>query len=264
VNAPVWQATTASVRGSHHVRTGRPNQDAVAVGPANDAGLVMALSDGHGAARHVRSDRGAALAVELALVEVGALELGGRHASETPFEAAVDAILKGWRQCVHDDLAARPFTQEEADRAGVDLNDAPLIAYGATLLIALLSSSGIQLAQIGDGDIVLIGSNGEVTTPVPGDARLVADETTSLCASEARADFRFCSIVVEPAIVMMASDGYGLAFADANWREAVGRDLLVAVGEHGLDQVTSRLPGWLAESARVGGDDVSVAIAVRG
>jgi serine/threonine protein phosphatase PrpC len=247
-----------------HERSGAPNQDAVATGLVDGGGLVIALADGHGASRHVRSDRGAAIAVEFA-IEQARSAVFARHSAEHPLVAATDRILAGWRARVLDDYQARPFTEQERRRAGVDLDDAPLIAYGATLLISVLAADQVHLAQIGDGDIVVVTEQGGVTTPVPGDSRLVADETTSLCGTNARADFRFATVpkANDATVVVLATDGYGLAFADANWRQTVGRDLLGAIRESGLDGVANQLPGWLADSARVGGDDVTVAIAAR-
>jgi hypothetical protein len=40
----------------------------------------------------------------------------------------------------------------------------------------------------------------------------------------------------------------------------VGRDFLAAVSDSGWENLHAQLPTWLADSARVGGDDVSVAV----
>jgi hypothetical protein len=142
-----------------HERSGAPNQDAVATGLVDGGGLVIALADGHGASRHVRSDRGAAIAVEFA-IEQARSAVFARHSAEHPLVAATDRILAGWRARVLDDYQARPFTEQERRRAGVDLDDAPLIAYGATLLISVLAADQVHLAQIGDGDIVVVTEQG--------------------------------------------------------------------------------------------------------
>jgi hypothetical protein len=144
----------------------------------------------------------------------------------------------------------------------VVLDANPVLAYGSTLLVALFSAERVHMAQIGDGDVVVVSAAGEVSAPMPGDSRLVAGETTSLCTPSARADFRFCSVpvVANPAVVLLATDGYGTAFADPNWRTAVGRDFLAAVTDVGWELLGEQLPAWLSDSARVGGDDVSVAV----
>src|ERR1700760_4506892 len=65
-----WKTTSASVRGAAHQRTGLPNQDAALAlaSRRQDLGSVAiaAVSDGHGSARHFRSQIGSSHAVNLA------------------------------------------------------------------------------------------------------------------------------------------------------------------------------------------------------
>ena len=259
---PRWKATTASVRGSVHERAGLPNQDAVAAEPRGDTGLVAAVADGHGGRRYVRSDRGSALAVALAVELSRGVPANGSLEPGNPLESVADGLVSTWHERVRTDHRGEPFTAEERERSQAELDANPVLAYGSTLLVALLSADNVHLAQIGDGDIVVVSAAGEVSAPMPGDSRLVAGETTSLCAPSARADFRFCSVpaAANPALVLLATDGYGTAFADPQWRAAVGRDFLAAVGDSGWENLRTQLPAWLADSARVGGDDVSVAV----
>ena len=157
----------------------------------------------------------------------------------------------------------RSPTQEQG-RAGASLDGNPLIAYGATLLIAVIGDSGVLLAQIGDGD-ALVRTHGFAVRPVPGDARLVANETTSLCMDTAAQDFRFAELPesAEVDLVMLSSDGYGNSFAANDWWHELVRDLAWYVDVHGFDEFSARLPEWLAESALVGGDDVTAAVLTR-
>ncbi len=247
-----WKAATASVRGSMHERAGLPNQDAVAAQAWGETAVVAAVADGHGGRRYVRSERGAALAVALAL------ELS--HPGN-PLEKLADELVDEWQARARADHRAHPFSAEERDRSGADLDADPVLAYGSTLLVALCTTQRVHLAQIGDGDIVVASPAGAVSAPMPGDDRLVAGETTSLCTPGARADFRFASVpAAEAAVVLLATDGYGTAFADPDWRTAVGRDFLAAVTGPSWAQLGEQLPAWLSDSARVGGDDVSVAV----
>ena len=261
MTVPRWKAATASVRGSLHERTGLPNQDAVAAQDWGETALVAAVADGHGGRRYVRSDRGAALAVGLAVELSRAVRSDPEAGPDNPLEKVADELVGRWQERVRADHRAQPFTAEERDRSGVDLDADPVLAYGTTLLVALCSTERVHLAQIGDGDIVVVTAAAAVSAPMPGDSRLVAGETTSLCTAGARADFRFCSIpAAEAAVVLLATDGYGTAFADPDWRAAVGRDFLAAVGDQSWEHLGEQLPAWLSDSARVGGDDVSVAV----
>ena len=61
-----WTLLSASATGSSHRTSGAPNQDAVA-SFETDVGLCVALADGHGGARYVRSGTGSQLAVQVAV-----------------------------------------------------------------------------------------------------------------------------------------------------------------------------------------------------
>src|SRR5580692_7742046 len=61
-----WKVAHACIRGSSHQRSGLPNQDAVqcTVTPGAQGSVAVAVvSDGHGSARHFRSQIGSSLAV---------------------------------------------------------------------------------------------------------------------------------------------------------------------------------------------------------
>src|SRR5438067_1473667 len=63
-----WQVICASVRGASHIRVGLPNQDDLFYLPKTKVGprLLLAVADGHGGAKHFRSDVGAHCAVSAA------------------------------------------------------------------------------------------------------------------------------------------------------------------------------------------------------
>ena len=263
-----WAAATASVRGASHERDGRPNQDAVRVVPVRRPvpGLVAAVCDGHGGGRYVRSDVGSRLGVEVAC-ELGrrAIEALGAAPARSAIEAHLAGPLAGsivdrWRARVLEDVARRPFNDEERARAGAPLDDDPLVSYGCTMVLALLTPSWIGLLQIGDGDVTVVDGS-SASSPVPGDERLVGGETTSLCLPGAAADARV-SVLLEPLpeTLIVTSDGYANSFASPTWRTDAGLDLRDHARRIGLDALESRLPSWLADSATAGGDDVSMAL----
>ncbi len=259
-----WSSTAATARGSSHMQTGAPNQDAHAVTAVvgDDSRWVAAVADGHGGSRYIRSDRGSRLAVDLA-VRLG-LELvaaRGRSAADAAQELPA-RLLPAWRSAVLDDIARRPFTEDERDALGVDPDLDPLTSYGATLVVAIVRDGAVGLCQIGDGDVVVrVGA--DVLLPVPGDDRLVGNETTSLCMPSAGSDFRTAALP-DADLVLLSSDGYGNSFADRRWAPKVVNDLSRILDEESLATIEALLPEWVAESAKVGGDDVTVILLVRG
>src|ERR1700751_1847247 len=117
------QAGTGSERGAAHRAAGLPNQDAVEVRSLG-AGMVAAVADGHGHARHFRSARGARLAVSIACqaaADLAARPGGLPAAPEELRRLLVPDIVTRWRDAVHRDVAAEPFTGgEEVVRRGDD------------------------------------------------------------------------------------------------------------------------------------------------
>ena len=110
-------------------------------------------------------------------------------------------------------------------------------------------------------------ATGSPTRPVPGDARLIASETTSLCLDSAPHDFRFAEL---PATADAGPGAPRHATATATpSRHRTGGTTLVGdvawfVDVHGFDAFSlAQLPDWLAESALVGGDDVTAAVLTR-
>ena len=266
-----WRAVTASVRGSAHVRQSLPNQDAVVVGSSADGGLAVAVSDGHGSKDSFRSDVGAQFAATIATrLAVQLLESGDHLPAPAELETSVDEfvglLVTTWREEVEQHLAAHPVSDDElaGSPGGRALNDSdPLRAYGATLLLVVVSEGGALIVQLGDGDIVLLDASGVAGSPLPEDATLIANETTSLCMSDAVRRTRWEIIDFEHTaarLIFLASDGYGNSFVDNTWREDVTLDFARHLEEHGFDWVEERLPQWLEESADVAGDDVSLAL----
>jgi serine/threonine protein phosphatase PrpC len=268
----------ASVRGTVHERDGIPNQDAIAwSSPGGDASqLVAALSDGHGSRTAFRSHRGAALAVRagircgLALVQrLGPGGLAGFD--ERLRRALVVEIVEEWRTSVHEDLGTEPLRAEElgalAHRDGPAAQRAveaePVLAYGATLLLAVLVAPFALLLQLGDGDILVIPAWGAPTRPLPDDPRLLGNETTSLCLPHADREFRVACLPVPddgPTAFLLASDGLGNAYPDDQSFLQVGADLLARILANGLDAVAQELETYLREASRHSGDDVTVAV----
>lgn len=265
-----WQLFTASVRGSTHVAATLPNQDAVAFrgDPGARSGpLVVAVADGHGDPRHSRSERGSRLAVEVACDL--AQRLGARlHGSEEL--AAVDerartellpALVEGWRTAVTADLARDPLPAGQAAGPSGD----PVVAYGSTLLVALITARWAVLAQIGDGDVLTVDASGAALLPLPPDPWSRGRYTSSLCQDDALSAFRFSVVDLARtplAALLLATDGFGNSQVQDPWYPAFSADLLRLVGERGVAWVGEHLEGWaeLCASSEGSGDDTTLAL----
>ena len=257
-----WRVLAGSALGSNHVASGLPNQDAIGWRASEDGGAaVLAVADGHGGARYVRSAEGAALAVEIALA-IGSPFLD-RHRDATPenFEQALrsemaPAVVDKWQS----DVRAR------SEHDPVEGESDPLVAYGSTLLCAFVTERTTAILQLGDGDAVVVDPAGEAFRPVPEDPRLFGNATTSLCRADAVDDVRVIAVPTDPsspALLWLSTDGYANSFADDRGFLSVGADILRAISNDGIDQVDDQLEAWLEESASVGGDDASLVAVVR-
>jgi hypothetical protein len=273
---PRWRAIGKSRRGATHQRTGLPNQDALWLPEATlEWPLILAVADGHGSSKSFRSDRGAQLAVVTAQTVC-------RHVPGNPQELTQLSAVKRWaedrlshemvrcwREAVNEDIAAHLFTADETDLGGSadQANLHPYLAYGATLLVVVVTAAFILYWQLGDGDILTVADDGKVSRPLPRDERLFANETTSLCAEQAWRDVRTAFQVLAgtpPALILAASDGYANSYGDEAGFLQVGRDLLTLIRENGLEYVDANLATWLDEVSRQGsGDDVTLGILCR-
>ncbi len=277
-----WRTLSASVRGAAHIRSGAVNQDATAIWQEKPHALplVLAVADGHGGAAYTRSHIGAAYAVKIAL-RVLARDLlprlikPGVPPDLTQLKRICDewlpkVLVRSWQERVHRFTQRYPFAPNERSLLSAKGAEEPadsLTPYGATLLAALFTEHFHLYLQLGDGDILTVGADGTVSRPaLAADARLLGNETTSLCMANAADSVRlaFQPVLGEPpALVLLSTDGYANSFVDGASFEQVGADLLAAIRTDGLLAVGEALPDWLAQTSAAGsGDDISVTLAL--
>src|SRR2546422_5288869 len=278
-----WRVRGESVQGAAHASDGLPNQGAISWTPPSGEGtrLILAVSDGHGSAQHFRSAIGAALAVRVATTEM-------QHLLQSPYDiASLSALrpvlerrvprrlVRAWQTVVAAHVAERPFTDAEWDRL-VDKEGAqarqrveahPALAYAATLVSVVVRDSDILYVQLGAGDIVTVAATGEVSRPWGQDERLLAKETTSLCLPHA---WQACRVhvqrvsAVDPAVIVLSTDGYAHAFSEEEGFLQAGADLLELIRRHGFAWVHHKLAGWLAATSQHGTrDDMTLGILSR-
>ncbi|MDF1515766.1 MAG: protein phosphatase 2C domain-containing protein, partial [Anaerolineae bacterium] len=150
-----WYVMGKSVRGASHLRMDLPNQDAIHWLPASGVGppIILGVSDGHGSPKSFRSQIGSRLAVEQSAWLVQDL-LDGQPdpanlsaVKRTAEDYLPREIVRRWQQTVEEHIAENPFTEEElawlaiqqGSDARVTVEENPLLAYGATILIVLVT-----------------------------------------------------------------------------------------------------------------------------
>lgn len=269
-----WQVHTASAIGAGHVRSGLANEDAVAHrllppsgGPAL---LVVAVADGHGDARHFRSERGARMAVAAG---ISAMRDWSADISGSPGEITRSAqrtlvpdVVTRWNAAVAADLAENRLDAPERALLA-DLALSPQTAYGSTLLIGAFTESYAVFAQIGDGNIVAVLPDGGWVNPVPEDSRLDGVRTTSLCQADAGAAFRVGVVPLTGrplSAVLLATDGFGNAQAADPWQPGFAADLVGLAADRDPGWFASQVPEWAAQcaSSAGSGDDSTIALVI--
>ncbi len=275
----LWETVCGTTRGHLHKEHGLPNQDAYRQGPNHQLGSpVVAVADGHGDPRAFRSQIGSRFACSVA-VELLSEIVAASHSDPQNIKGPVqDRLPKNlhqrWREAVMAHFGQSPFAPAEMSTAiekyGEDvlrkLESNPFRAYGTTLLAVAVHPEFILTLQIGDGDLLVVGSNGAVARPIAADPRLIANETTSLSSGDAWKDIRVSYQRITnspPALLLACTDGYSNAFRESDL-EAVAVEWVAAIQTDGVEEVRDYLPESLAEaSMRGSGDDTTLAMIYR-
>ena len=263
-----YDGLRCSVRGISHEEKKRPCQDDSRFALHGDY-AVVAAADGHGGDRYVRSDVGARVAVQEAVkTMMGFLdefrdEL--RHSPEKHLAHLESRVIMAWRGAIQEHFNKNPLTEDEKARlaaSGVVDDFSPKL-YGSTLLYGALLPDCAFVSQLGDGCCVILDAGATPIFPVPEDERLGFNYTTSLCGSNAAADFRRC-FVHAPSwqAIFLCTDGV----ADSYTPESLGKFVATLVRGHNAspEAVERQLREWLPElSDRGSRDDMTVACIYR-
>lgn len=276
-----WHIIGETVKGASHERSGQPNQDAIGwfLTPDNRLPLIVAVSDGHGGAKYFRSDKGARFAVDAAIETLPQFQESLTNFSTSSWleENLTKSLVNTWRSAVNAHFQNEEFTDEEMSKLeGKEgaaskqiVKDNPILAYGATILVVMITESFITYLQLGDGDILTVSVQGKSKSVFPVYSKHFANETTSLCSSNAWCDFQFriekiSSSSTLPALILLSTDGYKDSFSSNEAFHKVGSDLFEMIHSNKLEEIKSNLPGWLSEASQIGsGDDITLGILCR-
>lgn len=261
-----WRAVAASCTGAVHEAAGTANQDAYAVLTVGDV-TAVAVADGHGDRAHFRSRHGARLAVDLAvdLIAAAAGRSDDAQSLRTSLKDEVTPqLLRDWRRRVLDHAATFPFSQDANEGLVGAGEDAVVRTYGTTLISIVGTPRIVGFAQIGDGDAVAVFADGDVTRPLPDDPKLDGIHTTSLSQADAADSMRVTVLDLgerQLRLALVVTDGFAAPQLDGvGWWRQVGEELGTHLLERGADWICDKLPGWLEEPARTGGDDTTMGV----
>lgn len=186
-----WRVLAASVRGTSHVKTGKPCQDSSYHRVTPDGALIAAVADGAGSA--ALSDIGSSLAARES-VEFARLSMTRTSADIS--EGYLKAIVKKsvWM--------ALSRVQEEARTRGRSVRD-----FATTLLLVICARGVVAAAQIGDGAVVLSDESGGYSSFTTPDRGEYANETVFLVSRNALDSMQLKAETVSPARLAMFTDG---------------------------------------------------------
>ncbi len=258
----------AITRGSSHILTDKPCQDCVASHYTKDYAIGI-VADGHGSDRYFRSERGARFAVEITTTTLQELLSSTKNMKQLPKgdwqKQIATSIISRWNDRIEQDRAEEAFTDEElgrltdADRQEIEAGRWQL-AYGTTLIAAVLTRECLFGLQIGDGKCVAVDAAGQMQQPIPWDERCFLNRTTSLCDNDAISLFRFVYTKKDlPMAVFIASDGVDDTYTTDERLYAFYQTLWKMLRDN-PDKAVADLQDFLPRMTEQGShDDISIA-----
>ena len=256
-----WQAPRAcSVIGAAHLRRGQPCQDAsLSVSLRSRSGTLqlMVVADGHGSARYALSHRGSALACEVAqqAVEAALIQtaLTDRQGWQRLLQQElVTSIQQRWLDAIQADWQQRP---EASDQAFSPLS------YGTTLGLVLLAPQWWGCTGLGDWDLVGVTHQGSAELLSEERDHSSSEATGSLCQPPEHQQWQQRARLEEGSALralVLSTDGVRKSCAtDADY-------LRLCAGVVELQDSDELQAGLAQITAEGSGDDVSLAIALRG
>jgi hypothetical protein len=165
----MWQAIGASAKGTSHINTGSPCQDAHGY-LVSDNIAIAAVADGLGSA--IKSYEGANLAVKISL-EVLMKEL----------KISIPANNDDWINILHDVfIKVRECLERAAKEDNLLLRD-----FGTTLIVAVIAEDWLAIGHIGDGAVVAFFEDRDesiqiISEPQRGE---YANETSPITSTDA-------------------------------------------------------------------------------
>lgn len=259
------------VIGASHIRKDKVCQDFTG-SYCDELMKVVAVADGHGSDKYIRSDRGAKFAVESALSNIkqfvedsSSFENLNDELMSQLMEQVGKSIISSWNDKVNENLIQNPLNDDEMNIL-VNNSKNELIAermYGTTLIAIALTKNYWFGLHIGDGKCVVLNEDGSFTQPIPWDDKCFLNTTTSMCDEDALSEFRYFISEKLPIAIFINSDGVDDSypiFENEKYLSKVYGAILKTFMDNGMDSGLDEVSNFLKILTDKGsGDDVSIA-----
>lgn len=214
----MFQGIHTTVTGDSHIRRGVVCQDSSGI-YISDHFAIAVVADGHGSAKHFRSDAGSRIAVK---VTVGLLknymrreDFRRQFLSHPTFilEQMEKQILMKWREAVEEYHQENPLNEEEKKKADLPgSRRRTAVLYGSTVLAAVIAEGFSYGLVLGDGGFVVLDGRERLFMPVE-DKNSHANYTSSLCNTDAIHYFEHWYMEGTPKALFVSTDGLFKSFA---------------------------------------------------
>ena len=255
----------STVIGDSHVKKGIVCQDSSGTYVC-DRYAVAVVADGHGSAKHFRSEVGSQIAVQITL------GLRNKYMRRDNFpeqfkkhpnfilKQMEKQILMKWREAIQAYQSANPFTEEELLKVPEDKRDHINIptVYGSTVLVAVMTDEFSFGLVLGDGGFVVLEEDGDAYIPIE-DKNSRANYTSSLCNTNAYKYFEHWYTRERPKAMFVSTDGLFKSFAsESDFLKYHG---LLAQMFGNQDRMSRSVKKNFERRTRDGsGDDISIAM----
>jgi len=275
-----------SVIGRSHEKSRKPCQDSsLCCHESDEKFTYITVADGHGGDQYFRSDLGSRFAIEAgrecltngaarkALTDLcpkkdDALLIQKGKGRDRLILQLKERIIGRWNVLVREHYENHPFLDTELNHIPEKYaeryrkNEIIESAYGSTLIAVLWTDTFMLALQIGDGNCVVVDSDGNFTQPIPEDEKCFLNMTTSLCDTEAINAFRHHFTQRHPIALIIGTDGITDSFAGDKGLYNFYRLILISFSQNDNDSEESeKLHDYLPRLSQKGsGDDVSIAM----
>ncbi len=254
-----------SVCGSTHKRKNFINQDYGVANIYRDH-CVLVVSDGHGSNEYFRSHIGSKIATDVTIELFNDLSTHysdyDKIVEKNVSEILKINIVKSWKKLVFNHYLNHKLTNCEKQFT-TDSNQSPYEFYGATLLGVLLLSDYMVVVQIGDGNILTLLEDGKVVEYIEKNSALFANQTTSLCDSNAIENLNVVIVKLEkrPILITLMTDGIINSFTNSSDFYSIPHEILAEINYSNFINTCNNLKLLLEDMATKGsGDDCTISL----